>query len=149
MVSMDELVKGRDKQFPNEFTDEIKSNLEDLLGVINEVRARYGKPMTVTSGWRPAAINAATPGAAKNSAHCLGLAVDISDTTGELWSWVLANLDLMQSLGIFLEDRRWTPTWVHFGLKKPLSGKRIFVPSTAAAGKPDAWDGKYDKKYDV
>jgi hypothetical protein len=147
MITMEELLQGRDKKYPNDFTDEIKENLEKLLPVMNTIRAKYGKPMIVNSGWRPSVVNEATPGAAKNSAHCQGLACDIADPDGEVKNWVLKNLDLMQELGIYLEDFRWTPNWVHFGLRKPASGKRIFVPSANRATAPDRWDGKYDEKY--
>lgn len=148
MISKAELLDGRDKQYAKDYTQEISDNLDLLLVVINQVRAAYGKPMTVSSGWRPPSINAATPGAAKKSTHMVGNAVDIKDPDGSLMKWVLANLDLMQKLGIYLEDFRWTPDWVHFQRVPPASGKRIFVPSTAPAKAPKRWDGKYDAKYD-
>lgn len=148
MISKDELLKGRDQQYPNDYTQEISNNLDNLLIPMNQVRTAWGKPMTVNSGWRPPSINAATPGAAKHSKHMLGLAVDIADPNGSLWAWVLQNLDLMQQLGIFFEDKRWTPNWVHFQLGAPISGKRIFVPNASPASAPNAWDGSYDSKYD-
>lgn len=148
MISKDELLKGRDQQYPNDYTQEISDNLDKLLIVMNQIRSAWGKPMTVDSGWRPPSINASTPGAATHSKHMLGLAVDIADADGSLWSWVLENLELMQQLGIFFEDRRWTPNWVHFGLGAPASGKRIFVPNANRASAPDAWDGEYDHQYD-
>ena len=148
MISKQELLKNRDTEFPDDYTQEISDNLDTLLVAINKVRAAYGSPMAVNSGWRPPSINAATAGAAKNSAHCIGLAVDISDPDGKVWAWVLDNLALMKELGFYLEDKRWTPSWTHFGLKKPASGKRIFVPSASRATAPDAWDGIYDKEFD-
>ena len=148
MIKMEELVKDRDKQYPSEYTQEVQDNLNKLLIAINKVRTTYNIPMNVDSGWRPVAINSSTPGAATNSAHCQGLAVDIQDLDGSLWSWVLDNLQMMKDLGFFFEDRRWTPTWVHFGLRKPNSGKRIFIPSTSRATAPDNWDGIYDSKFD-
>lgn len=148
MISKDELLKGRDHQYPDEYTETVSDNLDQLLVPMNQIRAAWANPMIVTSGWRPLAINEATPGAAAHSKHMEGLACDIADTNGELWAWVLQNLDLMQRLGIYLEDRRWTPTWVHFQLGPPASGKRIFVPSADRPQAPDIWDGNYDSKYD-
>lgn len=149
MISKDELLQGRDKKYPAEYTQEVSDNLDKLLPLLNQIRAAWAKPMRVNSGWRPAAVNASVPGAAAKSKHTEGLAADISDVDGSLWAWVLQNLDLMQKLGIYLEDRRWTPTWVHFGFGPPKSGKRIFIPSAAKALAPDNWDGKYDNaKYD-
>ena len=148
MLAKSELLMGRDVQYPNDYTQEISDNLDKLLISMNQVRTAWATPMIVNSGWRPPSINAATPGAAKASKHMIGLAVDIADPDGKLWTWVLQNLDLMQQLGLYFEDKRWTPNWVHFQLGAPGSGKRIFVPSSAPASAPDAWDGQYDNKYD-
>lgn len=149
MISKDELLKGRDKQYPDDYSQEISDNLDALLIPLNKIREAYGKPMTVTSGWRPPAINASTPGAAAKSKHMIGLACDIADADGAIMRWVLANLDLMKDLGIYMEDWKWTPTWTHFQLGPPNSKKRIFVPSSAPAAAPTRWDGTYDSKYDV
>jgi len=148
MISMNELTMGRDKTHPQDFTKAVQQNLKVLLEKINIIRESYGKPMTVNSGWRPASINVATPGAAKTSKHIVGLAVDIADADCALWKWCLQNLDLIQELGLYLEDKRYTKTWVHFGIGAPTSGKRIFKPSSAAPPAPSLWDGKYDPKYD-
>lgn len=151
-ITKDELLMGRDKTHPKEYTKEISDNLDKLLAAINQVRATYGKPMRVTSGWRPPSINGSVPGAAKKSNHMLGLAVDISDKDGKLREWVLANLDLMGKLGIYMEDFRWTPNWVHFQVKPPASGKRIFIPYADTVKNPmtapSAWSGKYDARHD-
>lgn len=148
MITKSELLKGRDKAYPKAYTKEISDNLDRLLVVMNQVRAAYGKPMTVSSGWRPPEVNEDTSNAAKASNHLKGLACDIADPKGDVMRWVLANLDLMQQLGLYLEDFRWTPTWVHFQIVPPGSGKRIYIPSTKPAPTPKRWDGKYDKKYD-
>ena len=148
MISKEEMLQGRDKQYPNDYTQEVSDNLDKFLEVFNKVREAYGKPMKVNSGWRPPSINASTPGAATHSKHMLGLAIDIADGDNEVMNWVLENLDLMQELDLYMEDFRWTPGWTHFGLGAPASGKRIFVPSAARATAPDRWDGKYDSKYD-
>lgn len=148
MITKDELLMGRDKQFPDDYTQEISDNLDKLLIAINEVRKAYGQPMIVNSGWRPKNINESTPNAAKGSKHLNGLAVDIRDITGNLWSWCLLNLELLQSYDVYLEDRRYTPTWVHFQIVAPLSGKRIFVPSSNPPAAPEKWTGIYDKKFD-
>jgi hypothetical protein len=148
-IYKDELLKGRDQQYPSDYTQEISDNLDRLLVPLNKIRDAWNTPMIVNSGWRPPAINAATPGAAANSKHMIGLAADISDMDGSLWAWVLQNLQLMKDNDIFMEDRRWTPTWVHFQLGQPGSGHRIFVPSASPTGAPDNWDGQYDHSFDV
>ena len=148
MISKKELLQGRDTKYPDDYTQEISDNLDKFLLLINQVRTAWGKPMTVNSGWRPPSINGTTPGAAAHSKHMIGLAVDISDEDGSLWKWVIENLALMRDLGFYMEDRRWTPTWVHFGFGPPKSGHRVFVPDSTRAHAPDAWDGVYDHQYD-
>lgn len=148
MISKDEMLQGRDVQYASDYTQEISDNLDKFLLLINQVRSAWAKPMHVNSGWRPPSINASTPGASTNSKHMQGLAIDISDVDGSLWSWVLQNLELMKQLGLYMEDRRWTPTWVHFGFGPPSSGHRIFVPNKNVAAKPEAWDGNYDHYFD-
>lgn len=145
---MQELTMGRDVLYPKDFTKEVQANLKVLHEKINIVREKYGKPMIVPSGWRPQTVNDATPGAAKASKHIIGLAVDIYDEDGTLWKWVIENLQLMQDLGIYLEDKRFTNTWVHFQIGPPKSGKRIFKPSSAAMPYPKLWNGIYDVKFD-
>lgn len=139
---------GRDITYPKDYTKEVQQNLAVLLEKINVVRAKYGKPMTVSSGFRPASLNANVPGAAKKSKHIVGLAVDIVDKDGKLWEWVLQNLQLMQDLGLYLEDKRHTKSWVHFQIGPPLSGKRIYKPTTAPYVDASLFNGKYDPKYD-
>ena len=148
-ISKEELLKGRDTEYASDYTQEISDNLDKLLIPLNQIREAYGKPLTVNSGWRPPSINGTTPGAAAHSKHMIGLACDISDPDGEFWKWVLENLQLMKDLDIFMEDKRWTKGWVHFGLGGPSSGHRIFVPSANRATDPDAWDGEYDHSFDA
>ena len=143
MITKKELLMGRDVQFPKEYTKEISDNLDKLLLAINKVRKAYGKPMTVSSGWRPAAVNGRIANAAVKSNHMLGLAVDISDPKGEVMAWILANMKLIVACGLYIEDFRHTPTWVHFQIVAPKSGSRIFVPSSSPAPAPNRWDGKY------
>lgn len=148
MIAKSELLMGRDVTYASEYTQDISDNLDKLLIPMNQIRAAYGQPMIVNSGWRPPEVNASTPGAATHSKHMEGLACDISDKDGVLMAWVLANLSMMQQLGIYHEDFRWTPDWVHFQLGAPASGHRIFVPSAARPSAPDRWDGNYDHSFD-
>jgi hypothetical protein len=141
-----ELLQGRDQTYASDYTQTISDNLDKLLIPMNLIRNSYGIPMIVDSGWRPPAVNAAC-GGAPNSKHMEGLACDIADQDGEVWKWVLDNLLALQHLNIYLEDKRWTPEWVHFQLGGPASGRRIFVPNTSPAKSPDIWNGIYDSEY--
>lgn len=152
MITIDELLMGRAKFF--ELDSTIQANLLELSMKINIIRKAYGQPMTVSSGYRTAAINASTPNAAPNSKHMFGQAVDIRDADGSLWTWVINNLDIIKKAGLWLENPNWTHNstnagWVHFQILAPNSGHRIFIPSSAPAINPNFWDGEYDSKYDL
>jgi len=143
-----DLLKGRDKQYAADFTQEISDNLDKLLIILNKLQAAYGKRLPISSGWRPPAVNEATSNAAKKSNHLKGLAVDIADADGDFMRWCLSNLELMKELGVWFEDFRWTPTWTHCQIVPPGSGRRVYVPSTAPAPAPTRWAGTYDQKFD-
>lgn len=145
MITKEELLKGRDQQFPNDYTEEVSDNLDLLLVALNKIRDAYGIPMVINSGWRPPSINAKTSSAAQHSKHLIGLAADVADADGKLWIWTLENLELMKELNIYMEDKRWTPSWTHFQLGPPASGKRIFIPSSSPPLAPDVWDGNYQE----
>lgn len=123
--------------------------LEDLAS--RDLVLSTDKPISIsiTSGFRPADVNAATKGAAKKSNHLLGNAADLSDRNGALCRLVLANLDLLQAHDLWLEDPRHTPTWIHLQTVPPRSGKRIFAPSSAKAPSPNRWNGQYDNDLDL
>ena len=76
-----------------------------------------------------------------------GLAVDFRDQDGALRNWCLANLALLHRNGVWLEDFKWTPTWVHMQIVAPGSGKRIYPPRKSGAMVSN-WDGKYDGRFD-
>lgn len=107
---------------------ETAANLAKLLTIMNVIRTAYGKPMTVTSGLRSDADQKRINPKAPKSNHIKGLAVDISDPHGEVWAWCMTNMKLMEEQGIYFEDKNATPTWVHFQIVPPKSGKRIFKP---------------------
>lgn len=144
-----DLLMGRDKEYPADYTQEISDNLDKLLIVVNKIQQAYGKKFTVNSGWRSPTINANQPGAAPQSNHMKGLAVDVADADGAIMNWTLANLQLMKDLGVHMEDWRWCPTWTHYQCVPPKSGNRIYIPSTAPALAPDRWVGHYEAKYNA
>ena len=107
-------------------TDEVCKNAEELARRVNIVLALFGRSRRVRSGWRPREINAATPGAALNSHHITASAVDIADDNKKLGEWVIRNTAQLATAGLWCEHPVDTPTWVHFQLHPPKSGRRIF-----------------------
>lgn len=122
----EELTHNRDKEFP--LSSEQEANLQALIGVLNKVRGLYGKSLTVSSGYRPAAINAAV-GGAKKSNHMMCLAVDIADKDGVFTKWVMDNLDKVKECGVeAIEDPKYTRGWTHLQIVPVKSGKFVFTP---------------------
>lgn len=117
---------GRDKANPPD--DETRKNAADLVGRINMLAKELPFPLpSMTSGYRPAAINAAV-GGAKKSNHMTGNAIDLADADGKLDAWCMANLDILERLGLWLEHPDATPTWCHLQRVAPRSKNRVFRP---------------------
>lgn len=94
---------------------------EAMLIKLDQIREEWGKPLTVTSGYRCPQYNRKIKGAQK-SAHCEGKAIDVADVKGDLYEWLVANAD---RLNIWLEDRRDAPSWCHISIRPGVSG-RVF-----------------------
>lgn len=130
-----------------ELPDASQRNLERLTSKLNELFKDFKGPIRVSSGYRPPGINAAVGGATK-SHHQFCAAADLADPHGLVRAYVLANLSVCQRLGLYAEDFRWTPGWVHIQIYPPGSGKRIFVPNAKKPTSPEAWNAYYDFRLD-
>jgi len=125
MITREEVLMGRDKQYP--LTPELERNLQELLRRLNLFRQMYARPMVVSSGYRPAALNKRV-GGAKNSAHMTCEACDFRDDKGELRRYILQNPSVLEACDLYCEDFNFTPTWVHLQTRRTRSGNRIFKP---------------------
>ena len=121
MISREEILMGRDAEYP--LTPELEANLTSLLEAVNKLREAYGKPMYVSSGYRPGKYNVAAHGA-PNSAHCLCMAVDFHDSDGALKDWV--TVGILEACGLYQEDPSRTPTWLHVQIRPTRN--RVFKP---------------------
>jgi hypothetical protein len=126
-VTASEILMGREKAAP--LTDQLYYNLAKLLYSLNKFRAAWGKPLTVTSGYRPAAFNAAA-GGAQQSAHLTLEACDFADPDGKLAAFCLSNQQLLADCGLWMEDPSKTNKngirWVHLQIRPAT--KRVFMP---------------------
>lgn len=139
MISKDNYFRGRDKEFPDELNEEILGNAARTLDLVNELLERAGRTdiHAVNSGWRPQSVNDATSNAAKGSRHLTAEAVDLPDVGRGLARWCCDNVDVLVEIGLWMEDPRWTPTWVHLQTCPPGSGHRIFIPSAKLPADPN------------
>ena len=119
---------GRDKPHRAELTRELRANARDTVRRVNRLLKRAGLNAAVSSGWRPAAINATIPGAAMGSKHISCLAIDLEDGSGALDAWCMAHLDVLEEIGLWLEHPDATPGWCHLQTQPPRSGNRVFSP---------------------
>ena len=106
--------KYKDRLLSSELTKEVKDNAIFLLNRVNQLLKEFGiKTATVSSGFRPSAVNAATKGSAKKSLHMIGKAVDIQDPKHELYKMIEAKPALLKKYGLWMEHKDDAPTWCH------------------------------------
>ena len=95
-------------------------------GVKFQINPRTGTLISgqTMGGFRPQNCAQGAP----NSAHKLGLAVDLYDPHNEIDDWLLKNEDRLAFHGIYIEHPSATPKWSHWSIKPPKSGRQIFYP---------------------
>ncbi len=151
-ITVSDFLMGREVDFPP--TPQMLENAAILLAKVNELLDQAdadGVPTRldqvtgarVSSGYRPTAINDRTANAAKKSAHLTCEAIDVADTRNQdLARWCLKHLDILQRLGLFAENPRWTfsiggACWVHLQTRPTKSGQTVFIPSAAPPRGPE------------
>ena len=141
MINMAQYLMGRDREHGHLLGTDLRHNaaitidlanrllvLAKLAGVTLETSPRTGS--IVTSGWRPPAINAGTPGAAPRSKHLACQAVDLFDPDGDLDEWLMTmgGRKALEDLGLWIEHPAATKGWCHLQTVPPRSGNRVFYP---------------------
>lgn len=142
MISMEHYWMGRAGEYALDLTPEVAGNAHVLVERVNRLLFRAAADdvfpevdgasgTVVASGWRPRAVNDAIPNAVRTSKHVIGCAIDLRDRLPDrpLARWCLRNRDLLGEAGLWMEDPRWTPSWVHLQSLPPGSGERVFIPS--------------------
>lgn len=130
MISKDEILMGRDKTHLLEYTQDVSNNIDKLLIALNKFRAAYGKPMTVSSGWRDSASNKAA-GGAPNSNHLYGMACDFKDPDGAIDAFAMEcdKNGKLKEWGLWLEHPDNTKGWCHLDIKDRGNRKsNVFKP---------------------
>lgn len=115
--------------------ESIADNAADLLWRVNHFLMTWDREVRVSSGYRSPAYNKTLPGAAKNSKHMAGRAIDLADYDRALARFVFIKAEVLDACGLWCEDMRCTKGWVHFQSVPPASGRRFFLPSTEWAKK--------------
>lgn len=136
-------------------TAAVRSNAVDLLARVNAVYAlafRDGVPLPdnpktgsgISGSGNGGFRNRLCPVGASSSTHKTGRGIDRYDPQRHFASWCLAHKNALMEAGLYMEDPRWTPTWVHLQDKAPASGNLVYIPSTdkALAAAPPEWTGR-------
>lgn len=141
MITRTAYFMGRDVAYPMAMSPGIEREADRTVELVNALLHRAQQagvsfdihPITgtmVSSGWRPPSLNANTPGAAPNSKHMTGQAVDVYDPDGDLDEWLMSidGQDCMTELGLWHEHPSATKGWAHLQTLPPRSGRRTFYP---------------------
>lgn len=131
MITIDDYLMGREKKSP--LDEELEWNARATVERVNTLLSAYGKPITVSSGYRPKYVNDKTPGASPNSKHITCQAVDLTDPDLSLARWCMANLPWLSTIGLWMEHPDYTKGWVHLQTVPPKSGNRVFIPGPKPA----------------
>ncbi len=101
---------------PNKVPDALIPKLQDLCEhVLEPVRAHFGKPVRINSGYRSPAVNKAV-GSKPNSQHARGEAVDLEIpgvSNLDVARWIKANLSVDQLILEAHKPGQPSSGWVH------------------------------------
>lgn len=127
MITDVEYLKGRDQAAP--LDEQMVANMTILLAKLNALFQHHyrGPYYGISSGYRPATINAAA-GGAKRSAHLTCEAADLRDPQNKIGKFLRDNEQILQVLDLYMEDPAATPGWCHLQSRKTSSGRRVFKP---------------------
>ena len=123
--------------------DAALENLKTLCEkVLQPVRDRFGKSVTVNSAYRSPESNAAVNGS-KSSDHCKGMAADIEIAgiaNADLAKWIMDNLDYTQLILEFYTQGIPDSGWVHVSYD-PNNLKKQELTAVKVAGKTQYLQG--------
>jgi zinc D-Ala-D-Ala carboxypeptidase len=105
--------------------------------IVEKVRAHFGKPVYINSGYRCPALNAAVGGAG-NSQHCKGEAIDMEIpgmANADLAKWVRDNLDFDQIILECYKPGVPASGWVHCSYKAEGGNRKDVLTASLVNGK--------------
>lgn len=140
-VSLEELTKSQTGERLG--IDNTPSEVEQAAlkavceNIVEKVRAHFGKPVHINSGYRGPALNKAVGGAA-SSQHCKGEAVDMEIAglaNGDLAKWVRDNLDFDQLILECYKPGVPSSGWVHCSYKAGGGNRKDVLTAAMVDGK--------------
>lgn len=125
MISLEDYLMRRDVEYP--LSSEQMVAAEDIVAKLAQLETVYGEPLILTSGYRPDAIDLMIPGAHRGDAHSKCMGVDLHDPDGALSQWCENNLDVLITIGFWMEAPQSAIDHCHLQTYPPASKKRIFI----------------------
>jgi len=123
------------KRIDNTPTPKVRANLEKLCKeILQPIRDKYGRAITVTSGYRSPKLNAAV-GGVKNSQHILGQAADIKCTSTTKAALFNIIKEMIQKKEITVGQLIWEygtkkePNWIHVSLPYSKKNQILYLYS--------------------
>lgn len=118
--------RGIDNKLPKELLPNVQALITNVLDPLREA---WGKPITVTSGYRCKALNKAVGGSA-TSQHMVGQAADVTAGSRKENKRLFY---LIQELGLDFDQEIWEkgnsegPDWVHVSYQEGNNRKQVLL----------------------
>ena len=126
MITLQDYWMGRDKGVPARADAPDRKNAAMTVQLANMLLLKFGEGRKVNSGWRPPAVNVATPNAAMNSKHTPAK-ISTADPDGDLDEWLMTaeGQAALVEIGLWMEHPAATKSWTHLQTVPPKSGRRV------------------------
>lgn len=127
----------------NNPTDIHLKNLKLIAeNIFQKIRDHFGKPINISSGYRSAALNEATPGSSPTSQHATGEALDIDmDSMNNgvsnrmIFDYIKDNLKFDQLIAEYPE--KGNPSWVHVSYSSDGKQRNQILVCKRKNGRPN------------
>lgn len=106
-------------------TSEVRMRAADLAERVSKLLEEVRFKPKVSSGLR---FPETLANDVARSAHFTGEAVDLTDPDQVISEAILDRPDLLVKYDLYMENPRYTKTWVHLQSRPTRSGNRVFVP---------------------
>lgn len=142
-ITFDEMTRTGQTSLQVKNREEAQAFIKPLTQVaemLEVVRAHFGKPVKINSGFRGKSVNAGTPGASKTSQHMKGEAADFEIPgvdDAEVHRWIVKESGL--KFGQCILERPPGKSWIHVS----ICGTR----DPKLCGQALTFDGKSYKPY--
>lgn len=126
MITIEQFLKNRDKEFKNDYTKLVQQNSLKTVECTNKLLLALSKELNIksficTSGWRPKTVNNKLTNSDPSSPHITGEGIDIADADNKIKTYIGKNPKLVFDCGFkSVEEFKYTKTWLHLQTRLPF-----------------------------